>query len=259
MRVSWWGHGTVALTDAGTTVLVDPVTSARFGHLYRRRGPAAPAALAAGRGVAAVLLTHLHADHLHLPSLLRLPPGTRLVGPPGTAAFLRAVRGAGRLLAGLEELASGATTTVGGLRVTAVAAAHDDRRNPWSHHRAVPVEYVTEGTGRVWCGGDTDLHDSLSDLAPVDLALVPVGGWGPNLGPGHLDPARAVEAVRRLRARVAVPIHWGTFWPVGLAGVRPAMFHGPGPRFAELAAAELPDTRVELVEPGGSVTVDPPG
>jgi L-ascorbate metabolism protein UlaG (beta-lactamase superfamily) len=76
----------------------------------------------------------------------------------------------------------------------------------------------------------------MSDVDPVDLALVPVGGWGPTLESGHLDPDEAAEAVRRVGARWAVPVHWGTFWPAGLARVLPAnherLFTTSGARFA---------------------------
>ena len=43
-------------------------------------------------------------------------------------------------------------------------------------------------------------------------ALIPVGGWGPTLGEqGHLDAARAAEALRVVKADWAVPVHYGTF------------------------------------------------
>lgn len=252
MRVTWWGHSTVRLDDSGVRLLVDPVLTSHLGHLRRRRGPTPPPSVC---DVDAVLVSHLHADHLHVPSLLRTGPGVRLIAPVGTRAFLRSRRGARGLADRCAEVAPGATVDVGGLRVDVVAARHDDRRHPWSTHRAPPVQFVTTGTGRVWFGGDTDLHPSMAELGPVDLALVPVGGWGPNLGPGHLDPARAVEAVRRVGARTAVPVHYGTFWPVGLDRVRRDMFLPPGARFAELAAEGLPGTDVRVLAPGDSLDV----
>ena len=70
--------------------------------------------------------------------------------------------------------------------------------------------YVIAGGGRrVYFAGDTELFEEMSELRPIDLALLPVWGWGPSLNPGHLDPAGAARALALLRPRVAVPIHWG--------------------------------------------------
>lgn len=55
--------------------------------------------------------------------------------------------------------------------------------------------------------------------APLDVAMLPVWGWRPILGPGHLDPIGAAAAVRLLRPRFAVPIHWGTLAVAGLPAV----------------------------------------
>ena len=85
----------------------------------------------------------------------------------------------------------------------------------------------------------------MADVTPVDLALVPVGGWGPTLGPLHMDPDEGAEAVGRVGARWAVPVHWGTFWPVALSRITPArhttLFVTPGPRFADALRATAPD------------------
>jgi hypothetical protein len=52
-----------------------------------------------------------------------------------------------------------------------------------------------------------------------------------------------------------VPIHYGTFWPVGLDRVRPDRFHGPGDEFARHAAVVSPATRVRVLRPGDSLAV----
>ena len=49
----------------------------------------------------------------------------------------------------------------------------------------------------------------------VDVALLPVWGWGPTAGHGHLDPPRAAAAIDIIRPASVIPIHWGTFWPIG--------------------------------------------
>ena len=48
----------------------------------------------------------------------------------------------------------------------------------------------------------------------IDIALLPVSGWGSKVGPGHLDPLRAAQSLPLLKPRLAVPIHWGTFSPL---------------------------------------------
>ena len=85
---------------------------------------------------------------------------------------------------------------------------------------------------------------------PVDLALVPVGGWGPSLGPGHLDPVRAAEAVRRVGASTAVPVHFGTFWPIGLDWIKPELFLPPGDRFKAAMTEVDPAVKVEVAGAG---------
>jgi L-ascorbate metabolism protein UlaG (beta-lactamase superfamily) len=83
----------------------------------------------------------------------------------------------------------------------------------------------------------------------LDVALLPIDGWGPRVGPGHLDPRLAAEALRLLTPRVAVPIHWGTYRRIGLHGdvaklrERAELFR----RFAEELA---PEVDVQILMPG---------
>ena len=71
------------------------------------------------------------------------------------------------------------------LRIRVCEAVHDGRRRPIG--AAVPaVGYVVEGSRSVYFAGDTDLFDGMRELAPVDVALLPMWGWGPGSGEGHL-------------------------------------------------------------------------
>ncbi len=245
MRVVWWGHSTATVEDGGVRVLTDPVLVDRLGHLRRRRG-ATPGTDA--RRADVVVLSHLHADHLHLPSLRQLPERTRLLAPRGARALLDAASGG--LGDRCEEMVPGDETTVGSLRIRAVPAEHDGRRHPLSRHGGPALGFVVCGQQRAYFAGDTDLHDAMFDLGPLDLALIPVGGWGPTLGAGHLDPERAAEATRRCEPTIAVPIHWGTLWPIGLDRVRREHFFGPGARFARAVERTSGATRVRVLEPG---------
>jgi L-ascorbate metabolism protein UlaG (beta-lactamase superfamily) len=243
----------VWLEDSGVRLLTDPLLTDRLAHLRRRAGPSPTLAGAPD----AVLLSHLHADHFHLPSLRLVPGEPTLVVPRGAAALV--ARGLGRAAAArCVELGPGDETTVGAVRVRAVPAAHDGGRGPWSRQRAVAVGFIVEGAARTWYSGDTGLFDEMADLAPLDLALVAVGGWGPTLGAaGHLDAVAAAQAVHRVKAAWAVPVHYGTFWPYGLSGVRRHMFTDPGLVFARHCATVSPDTRVRVLAHGRTLSVGP--
>jgi L-ascorbate metabolism protein UlaG (beta-lactamase superfamily) len=85
------------------------------------------------------------------------------------------------------------------------------------------------------------------------VALLPVWGWGPNIGPGHMDPVRAAQAAALLQPKLAVPIHWGTFYPALLRTVVPKPFERPGRLFADAAARLAPGVPVRILAPGESV------
>ncbi|MDQ1007276.1 L-ascorbate metabolism protein UlaG (beta-lactamase superfamily) [Streptomyces sp. V4I23] len=255
VEITWWGHATCTIEDSGVRVLTDPLLVRRLAHLRRRRGALPPAEATVAE---AVLVSHLHSDHLHLPSLARLAPGTRLVVPRGAA---RSVPGLRRVAAtaGLRvtEVAPGDEVRVDELRVRAVPALHDGRRLPLGPHRSPALGYVVSGEADTYFAGDTGLFDSMADeVGPVDVALLPVGGWGPYLGHGHLDAGRAAQALASLAPRAAVPVHYGTYWPIGMDGVRPHEFYAPGDEFVRKAARLAPRVAVhrlghgERVRPG---------
>jgi len=111
---------------------------------------------------------------------------------------------------------------------------------------------VIAGTQSIYFAGDTDLFDEMATLGPIDLALLPVAGWGLRLPPGHLDPQRAAEALLRIQPRVAIPIHWGTYAPWRA----PAFDDTPARTFAELAATKAPGVEVRVLRPGESYEFD---
>ncbi|MFF7393353.1 MBL fold metallo-hydrolase [Streptomyces scabiei] len=249
VEITWWGHATCTVEDSGTRVLTDPLFARRLAHLRRRRG-APPPPEAAVADVA--LVSHLHADHLHVPSLARLAPGTRVVVPKGAPRQVPGLRRLAHLR--LSEAAPGDRVKVGDLVVRAVSARHDGRRLPVGPHRSPALGFVVEGEARTYFAGDTGLFETMSkEVGPVDVALLPVGGWGPYLGEGHLDAGRAAEALALLAPRSAVPVHYGTYWPIGMDAVRPHEFHAPGEEFVRLAAARAPGVAVHRLAHGESV------
>jgi L-ascorbate metabolism protein UlaG (beta-lactamase superfamily) len=252
------GHSTVRIDLAGRRVITDPLLTRGLGPL-RRVVPLPEPSVWEGTDV--VLISHLHGDHLHLPSLRLLGAETRIVVPRGAGRWLRR-RGFPRV----DELAPGESLTDGPLRITAVPAVHSGHRwGPRLTHGpdTSAIGHLVEGDGHtVYAAGDTDIYPGMVRLAErgIGTALLPVWGWGPTLGPGHLDPERAAEAAALLQPRTAVPVHWGT---LALAGSRSLPTPGssrmrrllvePPRRFAAAVEALGLTTRVLLTEPGTPV------
>ncbi|MEU7382742.1 MBL fold metallo-hydrolase [Streptomyces sp. NPDC042207] len=252
VEITWWGHATCTVEDSDVRVLTDPLFVRRLAHLRRRRGaPPPPAAWHAD----VALVSHLHADHLHVPSLARLEPGTRLLVPRGALGAVAGLRRLARLR--ITEVTPGDRVEVGGLVVRVVPARHDGRRLPVGRHRSPALGYVVEGEARTYFAGDTGLFETMAEeVGPVDAALLPVGGWGPYLGAGHLDAGRAAQALARLAPGSAVPVHYGTYWPIGMDAVRPHEFHAPGDEFVRLAAERAPGVAVHRLGHGESVRLE---
>ena len=244
--VTWLGHATVLLDIDGVRVLTDPVLRGRIGPLVRIADPVDPSA---GGPVDCVLLSHLHADHTDPATLRRLARHGPVVAPWSAAPWLRRAG-----VSDVHEVRPGDEVAIGRLRVIATPAIHDRRR--WRFGpEADPVGYVVRGSVSAYFAGDTDLFDAMADLSEsLNLALLPVWGWGPSVGEGHLDPERAARAAALINPAVAIPIHWGTF-----ALPRPLRSSGdpawPAKQFAALAHRYAPSVQVRVLAPGERTAV----
>ena len=203
LAVTFAGHATVIVRYPGLTVAFDPMLGHWIGGVRRAVAPGlAPTDLA---DVGLVLISHRHADHLHLPTLRRLPRTATLVVPAGAAAEVSRL-GYARVI----ELLPGADLELRGVQVTAAATAHG------AGDRAHGLSYVLRGDGpSVYLCGDSGYFSGFADLgerfAP-DIAALPIGGFLPaSFRERHMSPLDALYAFEDLRARMLVPIHHGAF------------------------------------------------
>ncbi|MBN1530501.1 MAG: MBL fold metallo-hydrolase [Thermoleophilaceae bacterium] len=247
MRITWVGHSTAQIEDGGTRLLTDPVLLPRVAHL--RRIAAAPR-LADLRRPDAVLISHAHLDHLDPRSLRELAP-CPVLAPQGCRRLLER--------AGLREViepAPGERVEIGSVSVTPALLDHNGRRHPFSRARET-LAYLVEGERSAFFAGDTDVFEGMRAWAGVDVALLPIWGWGPRVGRGHMDPGRAAEAAALLEPRVAIPIHWGT-----LASPRAPWVGDPG-RPARAFRTEMerraPHVDVRILAPGEATEIAAPG
>lgn len=243
--VQFVGHATVLLDMNGVRVLTDPFLRGRLGPLERHGPVPDPDALGP---VDVIIVSHGHPDHFDLASLGAVGGRPLVVVPRGLARRARrAVGGA------VVEVVAGDVLEAGRLRVTAVPARH------WvtpGAVRAEPVGYVLENGRSVYFAGDTGRLRHMRDLAgTIDLALLPVWTWGPHLGPGHMGPRSAADALNDIRPTAAIPIHWATLYPRQLHRVWKRPLLEPGDRFAAHAAQLAPDVDVRVLRPGERTSV----
>lgn len=246
--ITYIGHATLLLELDGVRLLTDPILLRRISGFLRRHhllpstGEVGP--------VDAVLLSHMHHDHLHIPSLQMIGRQTHLIVPVGTGAFLKR-----KGFTNITELAIGQQTRIGSVTIEATYAVHAGRRPPFGP-TADCIGFMVEGRQRIYFAGDTDLFADMQHLGVnLDLALLPVWGWGPTLGTGHMDPHRAAESLALLQPRVAIPIHWGTLHPLGMGWWQPDFLTAPPHRFAAHARAVAPGVNVQIVPPGQTLAL----
>jgi len=246
--VTWLGHATVLIELDGVRLITDPLLGPRVGFLRRTPGPVDAAAIT---DIDAVLLSHLHADHAHVGSLRALGPGMPVLAPAGSGRWL-----AGRGFTDVRELTAGQELELDGVRVRATPASHP--RGRWRGGGGpAPIGFLVSGSRTVYFAGDTDLFAEMEQMAgTVDVALLPISGWGRTLGAGHLDPARAAQATAMIAPGIVVPIHWGTLrapWPLG----SPAPPGAPAKLFAQLAGRQEGASEVRVLHPGERLELSP--
>ena len=247
-RLTFLGHSTVLVDLDGVCVLTDPLLGSLAAGAIRRHVPVVhPGALGQ---VSAAVVSHGHLDHLDLASLRALIGEPMVIVPAGLGRVVaRVARGV------VHEMRAGDRLRVGALTLEAVHAEHGRRRSPFTSSEGA-LGILIAGSTRVYFAGDTDLFPAMRELAGrVDVALLPVGGWGLTVGHGHMDPRRAAEAAERIGPEIAIPIHWGTLYPLGLRRIARRRFNAPGEAFRQAVAERRSRVAVRILQPGQSMAM----
>jgi N-acyl-phosphatidylethanolamine-hydrolysing phospholipase D len=250
--LTWVGHATFALEDAGTMVLTDPHFGPRA-LVPRRLTPAGLSLAAVPEGALAVV-SHNHYDHLDRWTARRLPGGTTWFVPLGLAGWLRR-RGVARVV----ELDWWQSARHGDWTLTCLPAQHWSNRLSQGRDSTLWCSWLLDsGSRRTWFAGDTGWFGGFAEIGRrfpgIDVALLPIGAYEPRwfMAYQHLDPGEAYRAFRAVGARHMVGMHWGCFdltdEPVDLA---PRVLRG-------LVAAEGGDPRVRVLAVGERWEVPPP-
>ena len=218
LRVTWLGHSTILLEIDGHRFLTDPVWSGRIGPVDfsgPKRWFPPLIALQDLPPLDAVVLSHDHYDHLDYATIVALKDrDLTFVAPLGVGAHLERW---GVPTSRIVELDWWDAHAFGDLALHAVPARHasgrvlgvDGGAKLWAGYAFLGARH------RVYYSGDTGLFPGLRTigerLGPFDLTMIEVGQYNRSWPDWHLGPEQAVEAHRRVRGAVMLPVHWGLF------------------------------------------------
>lgn len=210
MRLWHFGHACVLVETDSARILIDP--------------GAFSAGFEAERELDAVLITHQHYDHIDaekLPALMAANPRARLITDHGTTET------AAKLGLHAETTYPGDTLEIGDSSVHVVGGEHATIHPDIPH--VANVGYLVDQGAFYHPGDSFHLPDERVDV----LGLPTAAPW--------LKAAEAVEFLRAVHPRVAVPIHEAVL-------ARPAMHYG---LFTNLSPE---GTEVKVLESGAVLT-----
>ncbi|MEA1924885.1 MAG: metal-dependent hydrolase [Candidatus Altiarchaeota archaeon] len=176
MKIRWFGHASFCIETEGKTIYIDP-------YILPKKQVKADI----------ILVTHEHYDHCEIKNIRRLrKPHTAVIASSEAAKKIgdSAIARAGDLI------------NIRGVYITAVNAYNIDK---YFHKKGDGLGFVIESDGkRIYHSGDTDLIPEMNDLENIDVALMSVGGKY------TMDYLEAAEAVKTIKPRIAIPMHWGS-------------------------------------------------
>ena len=227
IQCTWLGHSSLLVQMGKINILTDPVFGERASPLSfagpkrYRPTPCSLKELTSKVDIDVVLLSHNHYDHLCYPTVKELAstlPNLEFVVPLGLASWMERWATTSHVIHELDWHES--FTALSNLHISSVPMKH------WSNRigdrdKTLWCGYVLEhslGGNKFLFPGDTAWFDGLSDCigdqyGPFDMAAIPIGAYEPNdfMKSSHVDVEEAVRMKDAVKAKMAVPIHWGTF------------------------------------------------
>lgn len=208
VAVTWIGHASFLIQFNDLNVLVDP-NFANWLFLMKRLKRSG-LRLRDLPPIDLVLLTHAHFDHFHKPTLRKLP-ATKIGIMPWGVGDLAKKLGFARIV----ELDWWEGFSHKDWKVTFTPSKHWGARTLHDHHRGYGG-FVLEHQGRkIYHAGDSAYFEGFAEIGEKlhpEIALLPIGAYHPeSFRQVHMGPDEAVQAFKDLRAKVMVPMHYGTF------------------------------------------------
>ncbi|MEM3597039.1 MAG: metal-dependent hydrolase [Candidatus Bathyarchaeia archaeon] len=218
-KITWFGHAAFKVEIADKIVLVDP---------WLDGNPTSPVKASEITKADIVYVTHDHGDHLGDAVGICKRTGATFVGTfeLGNYAQNEGVKN-------VVGLNIGGSVDVKGLRIHVVHAFH-------TASKGAPTGVIIEDEGKsVYHAGDTGVFGDMQiigELYKPDVALIPIGGYY------TMGALEAAEAVRLIKPKAVIPMHYKTF---------PVLAQSAD-EFVRLVSEKVHKVKVAVLKPGES-------
>jgi len=218
-KITWFGHAAFQIEMAGKIVLVDP---------WLDGNPTSPVKASEITRADVVYATHDHGDHLGEAFTICKDTNATFVAAAELASQARQE--------GVKKVSGmniGGSIDMNGIKLSMVQAFH-------TAGKAAPTGVIVAGEGKaVYHAGDTGVFGDMQFIGEFykpEVALIPIGGYY------TMDADQAVEAVKLIKPKAVIPMHYKTF-PV-LAQSADEFVNG--------VKEKVPKVKVVVLSPGES-------
>lgn len=224
VRVYWIGHATLLVQINEIAIITDPVfgnSASPIPFSVRRQTPL-PCKISDLPKIDVILISHCHWDHLEASAISQISeafPEVKVFAPLQCAKMIINWGYKCEVI----EFDWRQYVEFKGVKYTCLPARHHTARFGWDLDKMLWCSWLIESPEIcVYFPGDTAVGDHFAEIKEtferqVDLVAIPIGPQNPHdtMRTVHVGPDEAFAMTRDLGAKLAFPIHYGTF-PLGL-------------------------------------------
>lgn len=222
-QITWLGHSTFLIQYKGVNILTDPIFSDRaspFSFTGPERYVPHVIDYALLPKIDAVIISHNHYDHLDEGSIQMLADSAHFYVPLGLKAWLEDIDVNPQQITEFDWWDSKSVISqYTDIQIQALPSQHWSARGLGDRFETLWASWsIKIADQHFWFAGDTGYNDTQfkqigERIAPVDLALIPIGAYSPRwfMQHYHVNPAEAVKIHQDIGAAKSIGMHWGTF------------------------------------------------
>lgn len=217
LTITWLGHATNLIQMSGMNILIDPIFS-EYSSPVQLLGPKRfselPLELKDLPKINIVLITHDHYDHLDYKTIKYLKDKVDIfIVPLGVEKHLERW---GVEKTKIHNIAWWEEYKINNLTIISAPARHYSNRSINDKNQTLWSSFILKNEYyQIFQSGDTGYSKHFKEIyekyGSFDLALLDSGQYNNSWKQVHMNPEESVQASIDLNAKVAMPIHWGTF------------------------------------------------